>query len=180
MQAILPRLARYPALDEAVIGSDNPALLEQILALTPAGLDFFRLLRDETPTQPRHSRQHVSAALRAKCRVPRDSITPADFPAGHHVPLIADIFWSGVAAWAEAAPGRSQKPKGHWRMRGNQIAALRSFAEHHPDSSITLATLNEAGFHALARGLDAETLEQLAREAGLSRQLRQKLPGSGL
>ena len=177
VQVILPRLARYTTLNEAVIGSDDPVLLEQILALTPAGLDFFHLLRDEKPTHPRHSRQHVSAALRAKCRVPRGPITPADFPAGHHVPLLADIFWGGVAAWAAAAPGRSQKPKGYWQVRGNQIAALRSFAEHHPDSSITLATLNDAGLHALARGLDAEMLEKLAREAGLSRQLRQKAAG---
>ena len=81
VQTILPPLARYTALDEAVIRSNDPALLEQILALTPAGLDFFRLLRDEKPAHPRHSRQHVSAALRAKCRVPRGQITPADFPA---------------------------------------------------------------------------------------------------
>ena len=177
VEAIRPMLARYPALDEAMVGSDDPALLEQILALTPAGMDFFRLLRDEKPAYPRHSRQHVSAALRAKYRVPRGAITPADFPAGHHVPLLANIFWGGVAAWAAAAPGRSQKPKGYWRLRGNQIAALQSFAERHPDSSITLATLNDAGLHALANSLDAGTLEELAREAGLSRQLRQKAAG---
>ena len=172
VQAILSEIAGYAPLDEVVIGSDHPDLLQRILALTPAGLDFFRLLRDEAPVTPRHSRQHVSAALRAKCRVPRGRITPADFPARHHVPLLADVFWGGIAAWAEAAPGRAQKPKGFWRVRENQIAALHSFADQRPDSAITLATLNDAGFHALARYLNAETLEQLAQEASLSRRLR--------
>lgn len=177
VQAILPKISGYALLDETVIGSDHPDLMKQILALTPAGLDFFRLLRDEKPATLRHSRQHVSAALRAKCRVPRGKITPADFPAGHHVPLLADIFWGGIVAWAEAAPSRSQKPKGYWQVRENQIAALQSFREHQPGSSITLATLSAAGFHALATSLPADMLEEVAREAGVSRMLRCKPAG---
>ena len=177
VQAILPEIAGHAQLDDAVIGADHPDLLQRILALTPAGLDFFRLLRNEAAITPRYCRPYVSAALRAKCRFPRERITPADFPAGHHVPLLADIFWGGIDAWAEAAPGRAQKPKGFWQVRKNQIAALHSFADQQPESSITLATLNDAGFHALARSLDACSLEELAQEAGLSRRLRCKPAG---
>ena len=174
---ILARLTCFDRLDEAEIQRQQPDLLRDIRALTPVGLDLFRVLRGETP-HPRHSRGHVGAALRYRRRAVGGCLTRSAFAQGHPVPLLADLYWGGVEAWAQAAPGRAQKPKNHWRAKATQIAALRDFAERHPNASITQATLNEAGLHALANGLTGKALEELAQAAGVSRNLKQRPNGS--
>ena len=84
---------------------------------------------------------------------------------------------AGVAAWAQAAPGRAQKLKGYWREKANQVAALRRFAAEHPHTPITQATLNAAGLHALAVALPSGLLEARVREAGLQRNLARRPNG---
>jgi len=177
-QAILGDLGSQPCLDEAALRREQPALLARITGLTSAGLDLFRVLRGERPARTTHSRPNVSTGLRDKRRKLGRAPTTADYPAGHFAVVLAWAYWGSVEAWGAAAPGRAQRPKGHWRQHANQLAAVRDLLVRCPGQPITHHALDRAGLHALAVALTAPELEALVQEAGGSRNLRHRATGS--
>ena len=134
-------------------------------------LDLLGILHGKDAQLSRHRIHNVGAALRDKAaklgRMPAD----ADFSSDHPVVQFAWAYWGGVAAWAAGSPARVQRPKGFWTAPKNQIAALRTLAKEHPGVPITHALLHTAGLHRLGAILDAATLEQLADQAGVDRDL---------
>ena len=134
-------------------------------------LDFLGVLHGKEAQLTQHRRRNISAALRDKTARLGRALTGADFPTGHSVPLFALCYWGGVEAWSAGSPARAQHPKGYWCDRGNQIAALQTFAAQHPDTPITHAHLHAAGLHRLALILDAAELQVLADEASVDRRL---------
>jgi hypothetical protein len=137
-------------------------------------LDLFGVLGGGDAQLAGHRRPNVASALRAKRRaLGRDPVW-ADFPAGHAVPLLALAYWGGVESWARGASSRSQRPKGYWSVRANQIAEIRRFSSLHPGLPLTAATLGRNGLAGIARRLAAEELEALCREAGCDRRLRRR------
>ena len=158
-----------------------PEALHQLVELfgcpTHVGLDFLRLLLDWPLLSKSHSRANISACLRDMRKKLRSGPNAADFPDGHPAPVFALAYWGGLDRWNAGAPARSQRPKHFWRNRENQAAALRDTAVRFPDHSLTHATLQLAGYHALATALTAEGLGTLAAELGLSRALSKRPDG---
>jgi hypothetical protein len=150
------------------------AALEAACGSAALRLDMLSVLRGEEALHPAHRRPNVAGALRDKRRVLGRDPVEADFPAGHAAPLLALAYWGGVAAWSAGAAARTQRPKGFWTDRANQVDALRRFAAEHPGQPITAATLAAGGLFALARSLDAAELDAVCRETGCDRGLRRR------
>jgi len=142
---------------EAVLAAEQPGLLGRLQAL-PTGADLARVLRQELVRHRTHSRANVSASLRDVRRKRGRAPAEADYPPGHVVPVLAAAYWGSIAAWAERAPARAQRRKGHWRGREVQLAAVRDVAARFPGRPMTTALLNEVGHHALAVALNAAGL----------------------
>jgi hypothetical protein len=178
VQAILGQLARFDTLNEAGLLETDPELLARIEALSGAGLDLFRVLRGEKSCKSTYTRQNISASLRQKLHEHQGQLSEADYPARHIVPVMAWVYWGSIEAWVTGRPGRTCLPKGHWRQRGNQIAALQGWAKTHPGEPLTHKTLHAAGLHSLATALTATALAALAAKLSLKRNLKQRPAGS--
>ena len=158
-----------------------PEMLLRMIALldvpTMVVVDLLHVLSMCVPNTKAFTRENMGALLRSKrASLGRDP-TPADFAPDHPVHLFSAAYYGGIEAWAAGAPARTQKPKGHWRIEANQVEALRTFAEAHPDTPITAVNLDKAGYHALVVALRGQDLNALVSKAGLDRQLRRDPAG---
>ena len=174
---LLASLGAYASLDETALRAEQPGLLTRVQSFSPAGLDFFRALRDDQVTSGCFSRRNISACLRTKRNQFGRPLQAADFAPGHVVPLMALVYWGSVAAWVEHAPERAQRPRGFWLLRENQLSAIRALVAAHPEQPVTHRALHAAGYHALASNLSGAQLAALVAAAGLGRKLRMRESG---
>lgn len=177
VQEVLDQLAPCDRLDEASLLETDPALLARIEASSGAGLDLFRVLRGERLNRSTSSRKNVSASLRHKLHKQQSPLSDASYPVGHLVPVMAWVYFGSIDAWVAGRPGRACLPKGYWRQRANQVAALQRWAKANPEKPLTHTTLNAAGLHALAVALNGAALAALAAELGLERHLKRHQNG---
>ncbi len=178
-RAMLAVVAELRA-QEAASTAENPVsvppfmlhwLLNTLKVPTEVGLSLLRVLHGWPLFDPAHSRTSIGAALRDKRRQLGRDPTEVDFPAYHPVPIMAWPYWGSIAAWAAAAPDRTQVAKGHWRIQANQEAALRDVAARFPGEALTHGLLHQAGYHALVVALTGHDLAALAARLGLDRTL---------